>query len=363
MLAHHGPYDYTQNGRQASLENLEEKYKERILAEVKRNDVRAGKYAGEIRSVLDRLPYSTESSMAMARIRAYEAAGLDAEIEELAYHSRGIKKTDLTTEAQNIKDQKDSVAYEMRVAKRFAQGRVKAGPVAPGNHFEEKIDEKALNDRSVSDDARLRRHFHQHQVALQAEEHRHSAIEDRMVLQEMKMLQNTHNNDLRTARMDGTLSCAQGKIDLRFQNAVDEATEHHKARLLEFEKLEQKHARVLANVDTVEKNCVDVTKSYLARFNEEKKTEMRDVFEEFAINIGTTLSTDALPIKKKKEKKAHATDPAVAAVVVVEAVAPAAKASKKKKKGQAAAPLAEDIKLEKLTKSLARVLQDHMKKP
>jgi len=345
------------------MARFDNKYKEQIAAQVKKHNEREHKHASEIISVIDRMPYSTTSSMAQARIRAYEAAGLDAQNQEMVYHAQGINRTNLTTEAQRIKDQKDSDAYETRVAKRLTEGRVKAGPIAPGNHFEERIDEKALNDRVDSDDARLRRHYHQHQVALRAEEHRHSAIEDKMVLQEMILLRKAHNNELRSARMDGSLPCAQDKIDHKFQNAVEAATEHHKARLVEFEKLEKKHARVLADVDSLEKNHNDDTKSYLAMFNEDKQVEMRGVFESFASDIGSTLSTDALPVKKKKEKKAHVTNPAVAALVVLEANGPAAKASKKKKKGPTAAPAAEHIKLDLLTKTLARVLNDHMKKP
>jgi len=359
MLAHHGPYDYSPEARLASVNNMENKYREQIAAQAKMHTDRELKHASEIISVMDKMPYSTTNSRQFARLRAYEAAGLDAAEEELAYRSRLSKKTILTMEAQKIKDQTDSEAYETRVAKRLAEGRVKAGPVAPGNHFEERIDRNALNDRVNSDDARLRRHYHQHQVALRAEEHRHSAIEDKMVLQEMKLLHKTHNDELRSARMDGSLSCTEGTIDLKFETAVGVATEHHMARLREFKKLEIQHARVLASVDNNERNNNMVTKSYLDRFNEDKQPPMREIFEGFADDIGATLSTADLPIKKKKEKKAHVTNPVVAAVVVVEA--PAAKAGKKKKKGPAAAPVAEDIKLQLLSKSLAKVFTDHMK--
>jgi hypothetical protein len=358
MLPHHGPYDYSPEAREESMARFDSRYREQMAAQVKRHVARENKHASEIISVMDRMPYSTTTSMAYARLRAYEAAGLNAHEEEKNFQSRVGKRTSLTKEAQKIQDQKDSDAYETRVAKRLVEGRVKAGPFAPGNHFEERIDQKALNDRVNSDDARLKRHFHQHQVALLAEEHRHSAIEDKMVLQEMTLLQKAHRNELRSARMDGSLPCAQDKIDHKFQNDVENATEHHMARLREFKKLESQHANILADVDEVEKMSADRTKSYLTMFNEAKKPEMRGVFESFASDIGTTLSTADLPIKKKKEKKPHATNPVTSTVLVVETVDGTAKASKKKKKGQSVARVAADAKMDVLTEKIAQVVTE-----
>jgi len=363
MLAHHGPYDYSPDAREVSMAHFDSKYREQMAAQVKRHKERENKHASEIISVIDRMPYSTTSSMELARLRAYETAGLNAQEEELAFQSRVGNRTSLTMEAQKIQDQKDTDAYETRVAKRLAEGRVKAGPVAPGNHFEERIDQKALNDRLNSDDARLRRHYHQHQVALRAEEHRHSAIEDKMVLQEMKLLENAHKNELRTARMNGNLTCTKDNINLKFENAVEAATEHHAARLREFKKLENQHARVLANVDNIERDNNIMTKSYLERFNEDKQPQMRGVFESFASDIGTTLSTADLPIKKKKEKKPHATNPVTSTVLVVETVDGTAKASKKKKKGQSVARVAADAKMDVLTEKIAQVVKNHMNPP
>jgi len=270
-----------------SMENFDEKYRRKILDEMQRKAMHSATHVKNMTNVFDKLPYSTSGSLQVARMRAFEAADMDSAQYEAEYHARMVgRKPAFTPAEQKAADILSRHMYLARHAKHAFAGTVTPGPNAPGNRFEEITDGKAMHDRMMSDAARLQRHYKQNNIAIDAEHNRHIHIEDKMVLQEMQILKNKHNNDLRTAQLGGTIDVDKGKIEATFESDVHTAAEHHTKCAVAFSRLEQKHQELFRKLDNRDQNTNTTTMSYLTKFNSDKAPKCAKIFNHLPMIMG-----------------------------------------------------------------------------